>query len=52
MITTDDLKEAFMKLGVKISESEIEAIIKEHDTGGDNAITFSEFKHMMSEWDL
>jgi calcium-dependent protein kinase len=48
-ITKSNIKEAFSKLGKKISEEELKTIMKEHDIKKDGKISFEEFKAMMTE---
>ena len=46
-ISKEELKEAMKKLGERLSESEVDALIKEHDTNGDGVIDYKEFVSMM-----
>ena len=39
-ITIDNLKDAFIKLGKKVTFDEIKAIMKEHDVKGDNRLSY------------
>lgn len=46
-ISPMNFKDAFSKLGIEISQAEIETILKEHDLDGDCEITIAEFEQML-----
>jgi len=43
-ITRKNIKDAFSKLGKEISDSELDKIMKEHDTSNDGSLQFDEFR--------
>ena len=46
-ITADELRTTMGRLGVKLSDLEVEDMIEECDTDGDGEISYPEFAHMM-----
>ena len=47
-ITSDNIRDAFSKLGKSVTDAELKEIMVKHDISGDNMIDFEEFKEMMS----
>lgn len=46
-ISTEELKNVMSSLGEKLSDKEVDAMIREADTDGDGEISFQEFRKMM-----
>lgn len=46
-ITADNLKDAFTKFGRKISDEEINTIMKEHDIDNEGTLDLEEFSQMI-----
>ena len=46
-ISRTNFRDAFTKLGINLSQQEIDEILSEHDVDGDQIITFKEFEAML-----
>ena len=47
-INASELRQVMMNLGEKLSEEEVEMMIKEADTNGDGLVNYDEFISMMN----
>ena len=46
-ISRTNFRDSFTKLGINLSQQEIDEILQEHDVDGDQIITFQEFEQML-----
>ena len=46
-ISKTNFRDAFSKLGIDLTQEEIDAILAEHDLDGDSQITLKEFETML-----